>query len=76
MKVTIGRKLFALSGISAALVLAVGVSGYWGTSKMSVMTDRMMNTEAKLLEYADNAQAYTLGIRRFERSWRWRWVLG
>lgn len=68
MKITIGRKLFILSGISAVLVLAVGVAGYWGVSKMSARTDIMMNSEAKLLEYADDAQIYTLELRRAEKD--------
>ena len=68
MKITIGRKLFALSGISAALVLAVGVAAYWGVSKMSTATNVMMNREAKLLEYADNVKIYTLELRRAEKD--------
>jgi methyl-accepting chemotaxis protein len=35
---------------------------------MSTMTDMMMHREAKLLEYADDAQADTLQIRRSEKD--------
>jgi methyl-accepting chemotaxis protein len=68
VKLTIGRKLMLLSGINAALVLALGAAAYWGVSKMSVRTDMMMNREAKLLEYADNVKIYTLELRRAEKD--------
>jgi methyl-accepting chemotaxis protein len=64
----IGKKLGIAFGISIVLVAVVALAGFWGLSQAVQTTFGILHHDAKMMEQASQAQAYGLGLRRYEKD--------
>ena len=64
----IGKRLTFAFGLTLLLVGIVATAGFWGLSRMASTVDAILNSDAKLMAYADSAQSHTLELRRFEKD--------
>src|SRR5215467_864745 len=64
----IGKRLTLAFGLTLLLVGIVAIAGFWGLSRTASTVDAILNTDAKLMAYADSAQTHTLDLRRFEKD--------
>jgi methyl-accepting chemotaxis protein len=64
----IGQRLGTAFAFTLILVAIVAVTGFWGLSRAVQTTNRILHTDARLLEEASQAEISTLSLRRFEKD--------
>ena len=64
----IGKRLTLAFALTLALVGIVAVAGFWGLSRMVDTANTILQRDAKMLEYAADLEAHTLGMRRYEKD--------
>jgi len=64
----IGMRLSLGFGFVLAMLIGIGLSGYWGASSISNMTITMLQGDAAVSEHAARARANVLGLRRYEKD--------
>jgi methyl-accepting chemotaxis protein len=67
-RITIGKKLLALSVLIAVLTVAVGVSGYWGISGVAATAARALHDDVAIALHVSRLRADALGLRRWEKE--------
>ena len=65
---TIGKRLGLGLGLILALMLASGVAGYLGISKIYDSTNDVLQKEVKMMQYATKASGDLQGMRRSEKD--------
>ncbi len=65
----IGMRLAAGFGFVVAMLIGIGLSGYWGTGSISSMTVTMLQGDSAVAEHSSRARANILGLRRFEKDY-------
>ena len=68
MRMTVSRKLAAMSAVAVVLALAAGGAGYWGVSTIAARTNTIFENEGKRATYAALAQIEELQLRRQEKN--------
>ncbi|TWJ33361.1 methyl-accepting chemotaxis protein [Geobacter argillaceus] len=66
--VKIGKRLAIGFGIILLFLVAIAITGYWGTHALEKESRRILYTEAKLVEYAQRTRANVNIMRRFEKD--------
>jgi methyl-accepting chemotaxis protein len=64
----IGMRLSSGFGFVLAMLLGIGLSGYWGVNSISNMTISMLQGDSAVSEHAARARANVLGLRRYEKD--------
>src|SRR5690349_14642000 len=64
----IGKRLTLAFGLTLLLVSIVATAGFWGLSRMAATVNGILNGDAKLMYWADNAQQHALDLRRYEKD--------
>ena len=64
----IWKRLALAFGAVLLLLLAVAGVGRWGTMRLGGLAERVVKTDAVLVEQSLRARANTLGLRRFEKD--------
>ncbi len=64
----VGIRLALGFGVVLLLLIALGVSGYWGTHSVSGTTIHMLHGDAAIAENAGRARSNVLGLRRGEKD--------
>ena len=65
----IGMRLALGFGFVLAMLIGIGLSGYWGASSISNMTVAMLQGDSTVAEHASRARANILGLRRYEKDY-------
>jgi methyl-accepting chemotaxis protein len=65
---SIGKRLGIGFGLIVLLLVAMGLSGYWGLEAITRETLKVLNGDAKILTLSARAKATTLELRRFEKD--------
>ena len=64
----IGMRLGIGFGLMLVIILAVGITGYWGVRESTDTTIEMLRGDATLSENASRARANIVGLRRYEKD--------
>jgi methyl-accepting chemotaxis protein len=64
----IGARLALGFGLVMLLLIALGVSGYWGLNAVSQVVLRTLGGDAKIASHSAEAHALVLDLRRFEKD--------
>jgi len=65
---SIGKRLALGFGLIVLLLVAIGVSGYWGIEAITHETLKVLGGDAKVVIHAARVKATTLELRRFEKD--------
>src|SRR5262249_44336285 len=65
---SIGKRLALGFGLVVLLLVAIGVSGYWGIEAITHETLKVLGGDAKVVIHAARVKATTLELRRFEKD--------
>jgi methyl-accepting chemotaxis protein len=65
----IGMRLSVGFGFVLAMLLGIGLSGYWGVNSISNLTLAMLQGDSAVAEHSSRARANILGLRRFEKDY-------
>lgn len=65
---SVGKRLAIGFGLIVLLLIAMGVSGYWGIEAITRETLKVLDGDAKVVTLAARAKATTLELRRFEKD--------
>jgi len=65
---SVGKRLAIGFGLIVALLIAMGVSGYWGIEAIAQETLKVLNGDARVVVLAARVKATTLELRRFEKD--------
>lgn len=63
-----GKRLAIGFGLIVLLLVAMGLSGYWGLEGITAETLRVLNGDAKVVTLAARVKSTTLELRRFEKD--------
>ncbi len=66
--VKIGTRLILGFGIVLFFLVAISITGYWGTHSLEKEVDDVITREAKLVEYAQRSRANVNMLRRYEKD--------
>jgi methyl-accepting chemotaxis protein len=64
----LGTRLALGFGFVLAMLIMIGVSGYWGVNSISHTMIAMLQGDALVAEHAARARANVLGLRRYEKD--------
>jgi len=64
----ISTRLIVSFAIMQSFIVVIAGSGYWGLHKMKLSLEDLVNTDAKLVEYAQRARANINMLRRYEKD--------
>jgi methyl-accepting chemotaxis protein len=64
----IGMRLSLGFGFVLAMLIGIGLSGYWGANSISTLTINMLQGDSTVSEHAARARANVLGLRRYEKD--------
>jgi len=64
----IGMRLGIGFGVMLALILVVGITGYWGVNKSTSATNEMLKGDAVVAGNAERLRANVVGMRRYEKD--------
>ncbi len=65
---SVGKRLAIGFGLIVLLLIAMGLSGYWGIEAISRETLKVLNGDAKIVTLSARIKATTLELRRFEKD--------
>ncbi|NVO00511.1 MAG: MCP four helix bundle domain-containing protein [Geobacteraceae bacterium] len=64
----IGKRLGIGFAVMLALILLVGITGYWGVNESTSTTIHMLKGDASISENASRLRANVVGMRRYEKD--------
>ncbi|MHB8882172.1 MAG: methyl-accepting chemotaxis protein [Thermodesulfovibrionales bacterium] len=64
----IGSKLFMGFGIVVAIMIAIGGSGYWGSTSITSETMKLLHSDVAISEVAMGVEIGILQLRRYEKD--------
>lgn len=65
---SIGKRLAIGFGLIVALLISMGLSGYWGIDAITRETLKVLNGDAKIVVLSARVKATTLELRRYEKD--------